>query len=361
MINFKLIKFLFIFSIIFIIFSNNLFAEEKTIFKTDPYTFNSNDGYYIFKIFISKKMFNDEIYYEIYFNIQSKTFLNLKNSRILIKADNKELKLKYIKKSYKNWFDNENGLWNEELLLKCSYDDFEFYLKSENSFLLIKTENNIIKSQIPKDIKTSVKSFINYVKEIGLDFEKQYKPFIYLSFSNFTLPFISIFSGIFFDYGIDINSNLHFYNTLLLINLYSSYYSFQIYLPIKFLIFSSLDLSFFFIQYPLINNIGKIFLFDLSGIFIGTTINLFTLFKFINFSLSFAPGIFLALIYDENENILSPPFNINIFSKVIAVQFSANMNFLISNNFILSFIFNTRINLSGIILYCIDLQTKIGF
>ncbi|MFN3412365.1 MAG: hypothetical protein ACK4YF_09425, partial [Exilispira sp.] len=210
-------------------------------------------------------------------------------------------------------------------------------------------------------IKISIKSFINYVKEIGVDFEKQYNPFIYLSFSNFTLPFISIITGVFIDYGIEMYSNLYFYNTPLLINLLSNYYSFQIYLPIKFLIFSSLDLSFFFVQYPLINNNRRIYLFDLSGIFIGTTINLFTLFKFINFSISFAPGIFIVLIYDENEDILSPPININFFSKAVAAQFSANINLLISNNFILSFIFSSKINLYGVIIYSIDLQTKIGF
>ncbi len=354
--------FFLIFIFLFSIYSQNLVAQEKIIFKTNNYNFISDDGKYLLEISISKKAIKDDVFYQFYLKTSSKIYLNLEKSKFNIKTYKKEIGLSKIKKSYKSNFNKDKNLWEEEIFLKCNYNDFEIFLKSQKDFLIIKTENIVIKTEIPSEIKSYILNFIDYAKDTGIDIEKKDTPLIFFSFTNVSFQSIYIFNAIFSDFNILYGSTLHIYEQGFTTNLVSGFFSFQIIFPIKFLFFSSLNLSIFYLQYPLnLTDSMDLYLFNLVGFFTGPTIRIFTIFKIIDFSLSIFPGIFVTSIYDINENYFFPILNSELILKMIGFQSKINIDFNISKNLIISLIFNSTFNFYGVMYYSIDLQTAIGF
>jgi len=349
-------------SIIFILSSINILAEEKLMFKTSTISFISTDLKYFFNIWASKKIIKDEIIYEIDLQIESKLFLNLSNAKFIIKTDIKEIKLNPIKKRYKKWFDKDKNLWIEQFNFSCKNKDFENYLQSSLSKLIIKTNDIIITADIPEEFKKYILDFLDYLKIAGLNVEEKYKPKIYLGFSQLSFPTVRIVNAVFSDYNILAGTDLYLLNSPVIFNLISNFFSFQITLPINFLFFSAINFSIFNLMYPFCyQDSSDLYLLNLSGIFAGITIKFFTLFKILTFSFSFLPGIFISALYDTNENLLYPVFNKDIIISMFGFQTNLNLDFKISENFMMSLVFNTCLNLYGTIYYSLDLQTKIGF
>ena len=356
---FQIILILFIF---FFLFSLNLFAEEKLLFKTSTISFTSSDAKYFFNIWASKQTIKEDIIYEIGLQVGSKLFLNLSKAKFIIKTEANEIRLTPIKKGYKRWFDKDKNLWIEQFIFSCKNKDFESYLHSSLSLLIIKTDEIFITVDMPEEFKKSIMDFINYMKTAGLDIEEKDKPKIFLGFSQLTFPSVTIVNSVFSEFNILSGTTLHLWDPIFAFNFVSDFFSFQLALPINFLFFSGINLSIFYLQYPFnIANSNNLYLFNFIGVFAGLTMKFFTLFKVITFSFSFLPGIFISTLYDTNENLLYPVFNQNIIIKMFGFQTDLNLDFKISEDFIMSLVFNTCLNLYGAVYYSIDLQTKIGF
>ncbi len=348
---------------LFFLIENQIYAQEKTIFKTSDFTFNSIDNNYIFNVQIFKKAFKNDVFYEFNLRLESKIFLNIIKSKFFLNTEKKDILLCQENKSYKSWFDKEKNLWNEQIVLKCKYNDFELFLKSSVCFILIKSYSLNIKAEFPTEIKKSVLNLIEYSKEIGQDVTKQYQPFLFLGLVNQTIPFIFIRTAVFSSFNIIADTLLQPINDPpFVFSLLTEFYSFQLSIPFKFLIFSALNLEVFVLSYPFRSENGnETFLFNIYGIFAGTTINFFTLFKFIRFSASILPGLFLTFIYDENENSLMPLIDSSTLLTMTGAKLSFNIDIILSTSYTLTLMISTRFNFAGVIFNSIDMVSVIGF
>ncbi len=358
--NIKIFWIILILLIWVLFFANLLYAQEQVLFNTEVFTFNSNDGIYIFNIQVFKKIFKDEPFYEISLLLQSKIFVGIDKAFIEIKADRKSIRLYSIKKSYKSWFDNEKNIWNEKLSLKIKYEDFEIFLKSSLDFLVIKTKDIFIENPLPLEFKKLLTSSVNYAKEIGVDVEKAYKPFFIIGFQDFSFPVINVNSQLF--NTLSILSGYSFKLDFPLIDFLSLSFDFSFYLPIKFFIFNSFNFKIINVNLPFLSKDYKVFLFNISGIFTGVSIHLFSLFKIISFNLDISPGFFMTTIYDnQNQNYYPVLTFSSLTSYFLGTSISLNIDLLIFNDFYISLSLSSKFNVVFVFYNSIEIRTLVGF
>lgn len=331
-------------------------SNEQVIWQTNIFKLDCLSSNYSCEMQIEKKVIKGKIQYEFKIMIMSKIFASIKSSSLTIKTKEKDLNLLTISKGYSSSFDKESQMWSETNIYHMNEKDFNYFLDSKGSLLILEGKNLSINAMIDSQIMASISEIVRFAKESDLDVEPEDSNLFYVNLVPFQSSMINIMTSDYFSsLGLPDNTMLNPSNAFTVNNMVESF-NISAFFSLKFMIFSG-----FYINigsqnavYHYQNDELKSFSFYLFNFSIVGKIRLFTLFNFMSLSLGVGPGYFYGAICDDAvfggyPSNLYPVLNSSTFTQYFAFDADIIVDFKLTSDLYLSLIFSSIGNAYGLV------------
>lgn len=331
-------------------------SNEQVIWQTNVFKLDSLSANYSCEMQIEKKVIKGKIQYGFKITIMSKIYADISRSSLEIKTKEKDLNLPASSKGYSFSFNKESQMWFETNIYHMNEKDFNYFLDSKGSLLILEGKNLSINAMIDSQIMASISEIVRYAKESDLDVEPEDSNFFYVNLVPFQYSMINIMTS---DYstllGLSNNTMLNPSNNFTVNNMVESF-NISAFLSLRFMIFSGfyINIGSQNAAYHYQDDDSQPFSFYLFNFSIVGKIRLFTLFNFMSLSLGVGPGYFYGAICDDAvfggyPSNLYPVLNSSTFTQYFAFDADIIVDFKLTSDLYLSLIFSSIGNAYGLV------------